>query len=327
MGADVIEVREHTSGLVAGPGFFSTPAAVYHADPCPEPSLSSGVACTLLDETPRHAWAQHPRLGLVEDEDPRSRKADLGSVAHTLLTGEGRSVQVIEAEAYTTKAAREARDEAIEAGLTPVLRPDLLKAERMVDAVRARLSGMLGTDGAFLEGRGETAAIWQDPTGIWGRAMIDWWSPGQPVLWDLKTTSAGLSDRAIGTRIAEGWDLQAAWYCRGVEQLVPELRGRTRMLFVVVETAPPHECRVIALDGSARHVGHRRAVHAAALFADCLRRDRWPGYPAEVETIETPGWHATRWEARELYDPRFAGLAQPLARALSPFAPTLEAAE
>ena len=34
----------------------------YHADPCPTPSLSSGIARVLWANTPMHAWFKHPRL-------------------------------------------------------------------------------------------------------------------------------------------------------------------------------------------------------------------------------------------------------------------------
>ena len=42
-----IEIIPHTSGHVPGPGFYSMSAAQYHADPCPEPSLSSSIAKVL----------------------------------------------------------------------------------------------------------------------------------------------------------------------------------------------------------------------------------------------------------------------------------------
>ena len=42
---------------------LGVPEATYHADPCIEPSASSGILRLLMDRTPMHAHAAHPRLG------------------------------------------------------------------------------------------------------------------------------------------------------------------------------------------------------------------------------------------------------------------------
>ncbi|MGX7709148.1 PD-(D/E)XK nuclease-like domain-containing protein [Methylobacterium sp. Gmos1] len=320
-----MKIVPHISGLVSGAGLYTMPAATYHADPSPAPSLSSGIARTLLDETPRHAFQKHPRLGGTA-EDARSRKLDLGSVAHAILTGEGRDVVVVEADAYTNKAAREARDEAIEAGHTPVLRNDLRKAKRMVSAVQARLAETQGAERAFVQGYAETALVWRDRIGIWGRAMLDWWGPDSTEIWDLKTTSGGLSDRAIAARIADGLDIQEHWYRRGLARLNPDLAGRLRFRFVFVETAEPFECRVIELTGHQRWLGERKAVTAAVLFRRGLTTGQWPGYPAEIARVESPDWVARQWEARELSDPLLRDLGAELTLAHSPDQPDTEIA-
>jgi hypothetical protein len=63
-------------------------ADAYHADPAPAPSLSSSIAKTILHQTPRHAWFEHPRLN-PNFEPKDDSKFDLGSVAHELLLGKG----------------------------------------------------------------------------------------------------------------------------------------------------------------------------------------------------------------------------------------------
>lgn len=323
-----VEVTAHTTGRIAGPGFYAMPTALYHADPAPEPSLSSSVARTLLDDTPRHAAHAHPRL-LGSGADAKSRKLDLGSIAHELLIGEGRGIHVISATNkagevaadYKTKAAQEERDEALAAGLTPILPCDLSRAERMVSAVRQHLDGTPGAEGAFREGRGETAALWFDPFGLWGRALLDWWGPSDSDLFDLKTTSGGLSDRAIAARIAEGLDIQEAWYRRGVAHLRPDLAGRLRFRFVFVETDEPHECRVVELSGEQQWLGERKAAAAAAIFHRCLATETWPGYPPGIARVEAPSWAAAQWQERELTDPLIREVGAKLLLARSPYAP------
>lgn len=330
----MVDLVEHAAGAVSGPGFYRMPAAAYHADCAPQPSLSRSIAVTILEKTPLHAWMAHPRLG-GGDEDQRKRKLDVGSVAHELMIGQGRGIHVITAankagdpvENYQTKAAQEERDEALEGGLTPVLQCDLARADKMVDAVRSRLAKISGAEGAFQDGIGEAVAIWRDPVGVFGRCMFDWWGPTEYDLWDLKTTAGGLSDREIANRIAEGLDVQAAWYTRGLSILRPDLIGRATFNFVFVEDKPPHEVRVVRLTGEQRHLGDRRAVTAAVWFAECLRRDDWPGYAPKISSVESPPWIATRWEERETADPALQALGSKLLLAHSHQAPILEAAE
>ena len=66
------------------PGIYEIPATEYHADPCPEPSLSASVARTLIDRSPLHAWMQHPKLGGQQEEKPAARMS-LGSAAHSVI--------------------------------------------------------------------------------------------------------------------------------------------------------------------------------------------------------------------------------------------------
>ncbi|GEP06461.1 PD-(D/E)XK nuclease-like domain-containing protein [Methylobacterium oxalidis] len=328
-----MRIIEHTEGKVSGPGFYRMPAALYHADPCPEPSLSSSIARTIVEQTERHAHAAHPRLG-AEAEDPKKRKLDTGSVAHELLTGQGRGIHVITATdkggepvtTYQSKAAQAERDDAIARGETPVLPCDLERAEKIVAAVQQRLQTTRGAERAFVHGEGELALIWRDRTGIWGRALLDWFDLDTATIDDLKTTSAGLSDRTLATRIAEGLDIQEAWYRRGLAHLMPELSGRIRFRFVFVEADAPHEVRVVPLTGSQQYLGERRMIAAAVAFRECLKSGVWPGYPEEVSPVEPASWAEARWEAREISDPLFRRYGAQISLALSPYSPTEDAA-
>lgn len=328
-----MQVTDHTEGLVPGPGLYRMPAAVYHADPAPEPSLSRSAAVTLLTQRPIHVWHGHPRLGASSD-DQKKRKLDVGSVAHELLTGQGRGIHAIAAtdkagdpvETYQSKAAQTERDEALAAHLTPVLKCDLLRAEKMVDAVRLRLSRIEGAEGAFQDGMGEVAAVWRDRTGIYGRCMLDWWGPTPYDVWDLKTTAGGLSDRDLANRIEDGLDVQGTWYPRGLTTLHPELLGRIRFNFVFVEDKPPFECRVVRLSGDQQYRGTRKLTRAAVLFGEYLRSGIWPGYPDTIDTVEGPDWHGTRWDEREQTDPLFREHATKILLAESPYAPAEDAA-
>lgn len=79
------------------PGFVhGMPDKIYHADPCPTPSLSSSLVKLMEATSPKKAWAAHPRLNPpppgATDDDP---KFDLGTAAHALFL-EGADEKVVE---------------------------------------------------------------------------------------------------------------------------------------------------------------------------------------------------------------------------------------
>ena len=70
--------------MITKPGVYDLPMAEYHADPCPEPSLSSSIIRLLCSASPLHAWTAHPRLNaayVAEESD----RFDVGTAAHALL--------------------------------------------------------------------------------------------------------------------------------------------------------------------------------------------------------------------------------------------------
>jgi len=89
---------------ISAPGIYAIPAAQYHGDPAPEPSISASLIRMLLEASPLHAWRAHPRLGNC-GEDRKTAESDCGTAAHALLL-EGRDiVDVIDAPDWRTKVA------------------------------------------------------------------------------------------------------------------------------------------------------------------------------------------------------------------------------
>ena len=118
----MINIRNCADGRVAEPGLYRMTAEQYHADPCPEPSLSSSTIKTMLERTPRHAFHDHPRLGGMRLESSSAAQT-LGSVVHAMVLGAGRQWHVIDADDWRTKAAKAERDAAESVGKVPILRP------------------------------------------------------------------------------------------------------------------------------------------------------------------------------------------------------------
>lgn len=279
-----------------GVGFYTDmTAAKYHADPCPAPSLSSSIAKVLVNETPRHAWFAHPRLNPRLERGDES-KFDLGSVVHEFLLGKGGGYEVLAFDNWTTKAAKEARDEVRDSGKTPILSKDFDRVATMAGVANARLEAM-GID--ILANQNESVIIWQERD-AWCRAMID--SLGKDgVVYDLKTTGVDLSDNSLMRQIINiGYDISAAFYLRGLQSVFPEIEGRLRWRWIWIETSPPHEVRVTEASGMTLEIGARKADFAIRKWQHCMATDKWPGYATKVETIDLPPWAESQWLEREM---------------------------
>lgn len=296
-------VEKQEPAKIAEAGLYADVSTeTYHADPCPEPSLSSSIAKLMLARSPAHARLAHPRLNPEQREETGDR-LDFGSVAHALMLGDDRGVCVVEADSYRTKAAKDQRDEARANGQIPVLADKYERALAMVAAGRAQLDRHEEAWEAFKSGYGkaEQTLIWRDgpESGrIWCRARIDWLPNNGNVIWDYKTTGAGADpDNWVRTMLNTGGDIQAGFYRRGVEKQLGIEAPHFR--FVVQETEAPYALAVHELDPHFLGVAFRKADAAVENWSWCLRHDRWPGYAGRVHYLECPPWEANRWEDRD----------------------------
>lgn len=279
-----------------GAGIHTLAAEEYHADPCERPSLSASIANVLCRQSPRHAWAAHPRLN-PSYRTEESEKFDIGKAAHALLLEGGmESVEVIEADDWRTKAAKEARDEARAAGRFPLLARQWQDVEQMTNAAAAQLARSDADPPVFTDGTPEQTAVWDDE-GVLCRARIDWLRDDLTAIDDYKTTSRSASPESWShTLFNMGCDVQAAFYLRGIANLTgmtPEWR------FVVQETYPPYALSVFSLAPDALALARRKVAYAINTWRDCLARDHWPAYTERIVWAEAPPWYEARWLDRE----------------------------
>lgn len=287
------------------PGIYDMPESRYHADPCPEPSLSSSIARILLTHSPLHAAENHPRLN-PDYEPDESARFDLGATAHAvLLERDWTKVQVIDPadhtgkngaipKGWTNNSIRAARDEARAQGLIPVLKED---AEAVQDMVSEALGFISRSEiaGLFDQGVPEQTFIWQetvDRTPIWLRARLDWigtgGAKGKPWILDYKTCQNAAPDafsRQIG---AMGYDIQAAFYCRGVRAL--DDIEQHDFIFLAQEIAPPYACSLHMLSPVYLEMAEDKVQRAIDLWANCIYTKRWPSYPTDVLRADPPPW-------------------------------------
>ena len=281
-------------------GLFSMSAEAYHAD-CSAgvASLSSSIAKVMLSETPRHAMLKHPRINPNYEPDDNS-KFDLGSVAHELILGKGAGFEVLEFQDFRSNLAKAARAEAIEAGKAPILKHQFELAEDMAigaeEAIREIDPAFYGDDA-----ESELVAAWDDIGGVRCRAMIDRFDG--VTVWDLKTTDLSLSDNNLSRQIVNmGYDLSAAFYLRGLSQLMPDMAGRFKFRWIFCEASAPHEVRVIEADATTLALGDKKAALAIQKWKNCIASGKWPGYPRTITTNTYPAWAESQWLEREMND-------------------------
>jgi len=285
------------------PGFYDNmPEPVYHADPCPEPSLSSSIAKLLINRTPLHAWCAHPQLNPDHEAEQKS-EFDLGRAAHALLLGTPSDFVVIDADSYRSKAAQQQRDDAYAAGKTPLLADKHERVMNMVAAAKQQLAHH--DDGRYMldgDGASEVTAIWREGE-AWCRARADRIAGGDEIIFDYKTTGGSAHPDQWGAVTAwqAGYDVQAAFYRRGWHALIGR---KPAFVLVVQETEPPYALSVQQFSGDALAVGEAKVEHAIQLWTLCMESNHWPAYPNKTCVISPPWRHASEWIDEDTGGPR-----------------------
>jgi hypothetical protein len=272
------------------PGLYTMPAAEYHADPAPAPSLSNSLIRCLLDLTPRHAWLQHPRLNPHFVPFNGEGKFDAGTVAHAMLL-EGEDVcQVIDAGDWRTNAAKDARDAARKAGKVPLLSDQHAVVKAMVRAAREYVDST-PLRGVLERAKPEQTLVWREKSGVWCRARLDLLdlTGSDPLILDYKTTGVGGGPAEFARRnvLAHGYDTQSVFYPRGLGALG---YGGARFMFLVQEDEPPFMCYLAEPSESLIELANSKVRRALGLWQRCLQSNQWPGYPDSVHQLEAPVW-------------------------------------
>ena len=280
-----------------GPGAYEISAERYHSDPCETPALSAGLAATMLEATPLHAFAASQRLN--PDFEPEEKtQFDIGSAAHELMTGKGRGIFVVDADDYRTKAAQSARDQARADGYTPLTRMQDVQVRRMVRLGRLQMRAH-GIGDPFEGGRNEVTVIWRQD-GVMNRIMVDCLDEENRVAYDLKTL-AGVADadKWLRRSMDHGVDLRAAHYLDGLKD---QFGGEWTYRFILLEKTQPHCLSVAQLSEGPLFMGRKKIRRARAMWGHCLETERWPGFSSEIAVVEPPPFYESRWLERESYE-------------------------
>ena len=261
---------------VLEPGFHALSEEEYHGDPAPQPSLSCSLAKVLIDQSPKHAFYQHPRLGAIPSEKDTA-SMDYGALGHALILGKGAQSLIGDFKDWRMKEAKEFREAARNSGLIPVLKDTMERAKEMAGAALQQIIAF-GYGDAFRTADKEVSVLWKDD-GYWMRSKLDAINRAGTVnIFDLKITARAapsVIERQIG---AMNYDMQEAFYRHGVAAVLPDMVGRIRFTFFFIEAQMPFSVVPVELSAEFQALGEMKFQRALGIWRTCILTNQWPSY-------------------------------------------------
>lgn len=229
-------------------------------------------------------------------DNPEFKDAfDFGSVAHRIVLGKGADVEVLPYDNWQSKAAKEGKAAAREAGKVPILAKDYTTATAVAKAVQ---DDALAGD-VFTGGEAEVSLFWPDEeTGVIRRARFDYLKRKvegrRRIIADLKTARSS-EPIAFGKSAADfGYAISAANYVDGA--IACGLDPDPLFLFVAVEKEPPYVVSTFYATEDDIELGRKLMRAALRTYAKCVAEDRWPGYTEGPQPLELPYYYTRNLE-------------------------------
>ena len=259
---------------------MNAPVDLTFEDYLAHPALSASGAKRLLKAPALYA---HDRA----NPEPYVPTLNLGRAAHTRVLGVGDPIAVLDYPDYRSREARDARDDVLRNGGTPLLTHEDAVVRDMVGALKAnRFARAL-----LAKGDAEQSYLWTDPeTGADCKARVDWLtrtSGGQLVIVDYKTAASANPGEFRRSCATYGYHIQDAFHRSGVQAATGEDIG---FIFLVQEKTPPYLTSVVELDADAKALGERLTDRARRIYVDCTRTGVWPGYDDRIHPVSLPAW-------------------------------------
>jgi len=308
--------------MIDKPGFYpEITSRQYFAEPCPEPALTNSGIKTLMGKTPADFAYEHPAITPDSPEAASTAAQRLGDVSHQLSLDKGRGYAIGEYSAWQSGDAKAFKAAAESAGLTPVKRAEYDKAAIMAEIMKVKIRHalkLIGAAGGLIEPEGgwpyqtEAVAAWQEdtPSGpIWCRMMMDVWCEPLWTVIDPKFSKQLHGDILARQMANMGWDQQAAFYGRGIENLIPAARGKVTFVNILVSPDAPHVSRIVKIEEAWRYSSQLDIEAATKTFAAHLKAGVWPAYPDGIETLSAPEWLIKQRMGKHEFgdDPWFGG--------------------
>lgn len=258
-------------------------------------AVSSGLCHRLLAQSPLHARLASPWNDSRTQDN--SKAADIGSAAHAcLLEGTEDGIQVVDAEDWRTKAAKELRDAAYADGRIPMLTGKMPAVRAMVSTAREYLAAS-ELNGIFDNGTPETTILFTQRETIPCKIRCDWLTADARIILSYKTTAGSANpDSWIRTQLPQ-YDMATVFYERGV--LAACDTDQTRCVHLIQEQSFPYACSLVALAPAYRNLAAHRLDMALAEWEQCVGTGRWPAYPTRICHAEPKPWQQAEAEERD----------------------------
>lgn len=278
-----------------------------------QPAMSAGLVKAIINECPRAAWHQSWLNPARERDD--SNVSDAGSIAHMiLLEGSADCCVVVDPEdhpaektgnipdGWTNKSIKTARKAIREAGKIPVLKPDMLLIENMVDSASHFIESLKNTEPAIWAafqpdgGDSELTCIWDDD-GLLCRMRPDRITHDRKLIIDPKF-SARTTEPATWARTQMtpmGYWISAAMYRRGCQKT---FGTSPEYIFLVIGQNDPHLCSLVGVDPAGFEYGGSQVERGLRTWRECVKRGYWPGYPQRVCYPEVKPWEFAEEQER-----------------------------
>lgn len=261
-------------------GIHDIPMSAYLADPCPEPSLSTGIVAALAQKSPAHARYMHPALGKAPRE--ATTRTDIGSAVHARILG-GAHIVYLPYDDWRKQDAQDERDAAYRAGDIPLLRKHQDMVENTAASATRYLNRAIGVDRVM-----EQTLVWQHEAGVWCRSRPDIIYRDKRLVVDVKTCSDAAPAEWIRRSLwASNYDLQAALVLDGLYSITGFSHD---FIFLAVEIDPPYACSLVGVGATMLDIANAKLSRAAALWRTCLDDQSWPMYSDEIVYAEPPAW-------------------------------------
>lgn len=135
----------------------------------------------------------------------------------------------------------------------------------------------------------EESIFWDDPTfGFKCKCRPDIRRPSLELLTDLKTTKDASPAEFSRSCANYNYHVQAAWYLAGINAVQSD--WYRDFLFVCVEKSEPFAVAIYRASQLMLDIGRNKIKSVLGTYADCLRSNKWPAYPDEVQELDLPGW-------------------------------------
>ncbi len=280
------------------------PEDVYHGDPCPEPSLSSTMANTIIEKTEIEAKLQSKRLNPTVEEKT-SDAMDLGTLAHDyILSGGLAKFEVAPFDAWRSKDAKAAKA-AIESRGLIALNENTASIVDDVKNMRDRLFDQLSEhknySNILRKFKPEQSAFsYDEKMKLWSRARFDALEESAPIIVDYKTTALPFDRWEKGELWGGGKYMQNPHYRHVLDTINGQNAPKSEFIWVVQCTVEPFLVKIFVIDESYMEQVEQRYMSARLRFQNCLRTGLWRGeLPYTIHTFPPP-WIVNKWDNDDL---------------------------